>query len=222
MANEAAIYEQRQVSLRYGGLAAYTVYAKKQVWPDLNRQGARVLCLLNGFIGDPPEEVIQITRFPDLETWNGCQHTGATVEDGLVVKEEVGLLKPIASRPKEFVPPEDRRAVYGFRRQLIRSSDVEEFANCSENGVWPRIESQGACILGLWSTLADTDPIEVILLTGYHGPGHWEETRVTQPKPEGVDSALWQGDLELRKRREQITLKTWVNLMQAVEIAPHG
>ena len=67
-----------------------------------------------------------------------------------------------------------------------------------------------------------TDPSEVILLTGYHGPGHWEETRVTQPKPEGVDSALWQGDLELRKRREQITLKTWVNLMQAVEIAPHG
>ncbi|SVD58834.1 uncharacterized protein METZ01_LOCUS411688, partial [marine metagenome] len=52
--------------------------------------------------------------------------------------------------------------------------------------------------------------------------GHWEETRVTHPKPEGVDSALWQGDLELRKRREQITLKTSVNLMQAVEIATHG
>ena len=66
MANEAAIYEQRQVSLHYGGLAAYTAYAKEQVWPDLNRQGARVLCLLNGLIGDPPEEVIQITRFPDL------------------------------------------------------------------------------------------------------------------------------------------------------------
>ncbi len=222
MANETAIYELRQVSLRYGGLAAYVAHAKEQVWPEINKQGARVLCLLNGFIGDPPEEVIQITRFPDLETWSGCQRTGATAEDGLVEKEEVRLLKPIASRPKEHVSPEDRRVVYGFRRQLIRSSDVEEFAHCSENGVWPRIESQGACILGLWSTLADTDPVEVILLTGYHGPGHWEETRVTQPKPDGVDPALWQGDLELRKRREQITLKTWVNLMQAVEIAPHG
>ncbi|SVC02723.1 uncharacterized protein METZ01_LOCUS255577, partial [marine metagenome] len=71
MANEAAIYEQRQVSLRYGGLAACMAYAKKQIWPDLNRQGARVLCLLNGFIGDLPEEVIQITRFPDLDIWNG-------------------------------------------------------------------------------------------------------------------------------------------------------
>ena len=121
LANESAIYEQRQVSLRYGGLAAYTAYAKEQVWPDLNRQGARVLCLLNGFIGDPPEEIIQITRFPDWETWNGCQHTVAKVEDGLVVKEEVRLLKPIASRPKEFVPPEDRRAVYGL--SLIHISE---------------------------------------------------------------------------------------------------
>jgi len=222
LANETAIYEQRQVSLRSAGLAAYVAHAKEQVWPELNRQGARVLCLLSGFIGDPREEVIQITRFPDWETWHGCQHTGAKVEDGLVEKEEVCLLKPIASRPKEFVPPEDRRAVYGFRRQLIKSSDLDEFAYCSENGVWPRIESQGACILGLWTTLAETDPLEVILLTGYHGPGHWEETRVTQPKPEDVDPVLWQGDLELRKRREQITLKTWVTVMQAVEIAPHG
>ena len=160
--------------------------------------------------------------FPIGEAWNYCQNIDTAGEDGLVEKEDVRLLKPIASRPKEFVPPKDRRAVYGFRRRLIRSRDVEEFAHCSENGVWPRIESQGACILGLWSTLADTDPLEVILLTGYHGPGHWEETRVTQPKPEDIDPALWQGDLELRTRREHITLKTWVNLMQAVEIAPHG
>ena len=88
--------------------------------------------------------------------------------------------------------------------------------------MWPRIESQGACIRGLWSTLAGGDPMEVVLLTGYHGPGHWGEKRVTQPKPEDVDSALWQGDQKLQARREHITLKTWVNLMQAVEIAPHG
>jgi len=66
LANEAAIYEQRQVSLRYGGLAAYTAYAKKQVWPDLNRQGARVLCLLNGFIGDPPKKS---SKSPDSPIW---------------------------------------------------------------------------------------------------------------------------------------------------------
>ena len=88
--------------------------------------------------------------------------------------------------------------------------------------MWPRIESQGACILGLWTTLAVTDPLEVILVTGYHGPGHWEETRVTGPKPEDVDSGLWQGDLELRARREAMTLKTWVCLMQAIEVAPNG
>ncbi|MCH8897635.1 MAG: hypothetical protein IIC33_05005 [Chloroflexi bacterium] len=165
---------------------------------------------------------MQITRFPDWETWLGRQNSHPLSESGLVEKEEVRLLKPVASRPKEQVPPEDRRAVYGYRRQFIRPGDLAEFVHCSENGVWPRIESQGACLLGLWSTLSDTDPLEVILLTGYHGPGHWEETRVTRPKPEDVDPVLWQGDLELRARREQMTLKTWVCLMQAVEVAPHG
>ncbi len=222
MADETTIYEQRQVTLRTGGLAAYVAYAREQVWPELNRQGARVLCLLNGFIGQPREEVMQITRFPDLETWMGRQDRRSLSESGLVEKEDVRLLQGVASRPKDQVPVEDRRAVYGYRRQFIRPGDLAEFAHCSENGVWPRIESQGACILGLWSTLADTDPLEVILLTGYYGPGHWEETRVTRPKPEDVDEGLWQGDLELRARREQMTLKTWVCLMQAVEIAPHG
>jgi hypothetical protein len=74
----------------------------------------------------------------------------------------------------------------------------------------------------LWTTLAVTDPLEVILVTGYHGPGHWEETRVTIPKPEDVDFGLWQGDLDLRARREAMTLKTWVCLMQAIEVAPYG
>ncbi|MCH8897636.1 MAG: hypothetical protein IIC33_05010 [Chloroflexi bacterium] len=53
MSNETTIYEQRQVTLRTGGLAAYVAYAKEQVWPELNRQGGKVLCLLNGFIGAP-------------------------------------------------------------------------------------------------------------------------------------------------------------------------
>ena len=155
MANETAVYEQRQVSLRIGGLAAYASNAKDQVWPDLNREGARVLSLLNGFIGEPRDEVIQITRFPDRDTWNDCQNIGAAGEDELVEKEKVRLLKPIASRPEECVPPDDRRAVYGFRRQLIRSKDLEEFAHGSENGVWPRIRPRAPVssdCAALWRT----------------------------------------------------------------------
>jgi len=222
LSNETTIYEQRHVTLRTGGLAAYVAYAKEQVWPELNRQGAKVVCLLNGFIGQPQEEVMQITRFPDWDTWNGYQQSQITGESGLVEKEEARLLKAVASRPKDRIPAEDRRAVYGYRRYFIRPGDIADFAHFGENGVWPRIESQGACILGLWTTLAVTDPSEVILVTGYHGPGHWEETRVTIPKPEDVDFGLWRGDLDLRARREAMTLKTWVCLMQAIEVAPYG
>jgi hypothetical protein len=75
--------------------------------------------------------------------------------------------------------------------------------------VWPRMEAQGACILRRRRTAAATDPQEVVLLTGYHGPGHWEETRGNLPMPEGFDKGLWEQGERLGARRNQLTLKSW-------------
>ena len=222
MADEELIYEQRQTTLRPGGLEEYVKQALERVWPALDDQGAKVLCLVNGLIGYPPEELIQITRFPDWATWMRCQSQGNLPGNELAEEETIRLLKPVASRPKPYIPPEDRRAVYGYRRFFIQPADLAELVHCSEEGIWPRIEAQGACILGLWTTLVVTDPLEVVLLTGYHGPAHWEETRVTGPKPESVDSELWDRDAQLRARRVQITMKSWVCLMRAIEVAPFG
>ena len=140
----------------------------------------------------------------------------------MVEREEARLLKAIADRPKPHVPPEDRRAVYGYRRFFIHPGDLEEFIFLSREGVWPRVEAQGANILGLWTTLATTDPLEAVLLTGYHGPSHWEATRVTSPKPEEMSPELWETSLRRRERRVEISLKQWVCLMSAIEIASAG
>ena len=220
MANEELVYEQRQATLRPGGLEEYVKHAREQVWPALRDQGAKVLCLVNGLIGLPPEEVIQVTRFPDISAWSLWQSHSLSAGNGLVEQEEVRLLKPVESRPKLHLPNEDKRAVYGYRRFFIRPADLDELVHDSEDGIWPRIETQGARVLGLWTTLAATDPLEVVLMTGYHGPAHWEETRVTRPKPEDVASNLWEGDLKLRARCEQITIKGWVCLMRAIEVHP--
>ena len=131
-------------------------------------------------------------------------------------------MRSISSRPKEAVPPEDRRTVYGYRRFFVRPADLDEFVHCSQDGIWPRIEAQGACILGLWATLAATDPLEVVLLTGYHGPAHWEETRDNREIPPNIDPQVWETSRELGARRRQLAIRSWVCLMRAVEVAPGG
>ncbi len=70
--------------------------------------------------------------------------------------------------------------------------------------------------------MAATDPLEVVLLTGYHGPAHWQETRENPVKPEGIDQAVWEASRELRAVRQQVAVRRWVCLMQAVEVAPGG
>ena len=220
MATDELIYEQRQLTLRKGALEEYVQHVRADVWPRIREQGGSVVCLLSGLIGYPTEEVVQVARFPGLDSWNDFQI--AFPGNTMVEKEEARLLKSISDRPKPHIPPEDRRSVYGYRRFLIHPADLDEFVSLSRDGVWPRVEAQGARILGLWTTLAATDPLEVVLLTGYHGPSHWEATRVTSPRPEEMPHEFWETSARRRERRFEISLTQWVCLMSAIEVAPEG
>ncbi len=83
-----------------------------------------------------------------------------------------------------MTPLEDYRAVYALRTFIIARQDLSEFFRCSEEGIWPRVGKLDGRVLGLWTTLATTDVVKIVLLTAYHGPAHWEETRVRRLKPE--------------------------------------
>lgn len=210
------IYEERRTLLHRDDLPAYVALCQETVWPALEASHGRVLCLLGGLIGDPLHAVLQMTAFADVDTWQAAQPDFSTKRHAFIEHEDVRLLRPVASRPKVEVPSEDRRAVYGYRRNVIIPTDLDEWVRCSEEGVWPRIESQRACILGLWTTVATTAPCEVILLTGYHSPAHWQETRDTGPRPPDMDAAVWHRSHELLARRRAITQRTWVHLMRAL------
>ena len=212
------IYEQRQTLSRSKSADAYLEYCKTDYWPKLKSEGGQPLCLLSGLIGDPTNQYLQITGFENVQAWEIAQNKLSPSPQNIVESESVRLLKPIASRPKPQVPQEDRRAVYGFRRFFINPEDLSDFVNSSENGIWPRIESQGACILGLWTTIAATQPMEILLLTGYYSPSHWEETRATSRQQDNVDQTLRQQESPLRDRRVDISQRTWVRLMRAHEI----
>ena len=220
MSLDPTIYEQRQLTLRKGALEDYVQHARSNIWPRIRDQGGSVICLLSGLIGYPIEELVQVARFPTLDAWHGFQNSFPG--NPMVEKEEARLLKSISDRPKPHIPPEDRRTVYGYRRFFIHPADLEEFVSLSRDGVWPRVEAQDARILGLWSTLATTDPLEIVLLTGYHGPTHWEATRVTSPRPEEMTQEFWEDSARRRERRFEVSLNQWVCLMSAIEVAPDG
>ena len=215
MSDNEEIYELKHTTLRSGELDEYL---RQNGQPESTQKDGKTLCVLSGFIGYPPEEVIQIIRYPGFDAWRQAQND--VPDSGLTEKEEVRLMRSISSRPKELVPPEDRRAVYGNRRFFIRPADLVEFVHCSENGIWPRIEAQGACILGLWATLAATDPLELVWLTGYHGPAHWEETRDNRLIPPNMDRQVWETSRELAARRRQLAIRSWVCLMRAIVVGP--
>jgi len=212
------IYEERQTLTHSRSADTYLEYFKANFCPRLRPKGGQPLCLLSGLIGDPANQYLQITAFENVEAWETAQREIPPPPVDIVESESVRLLKPIASRPKPQVPLGDRRAVYGCRRFLINPEDISDFVSSSEYGIWPRIESQGACVLGLWTTIATTQPMEILLLTGYHSLSHWEETRVNSRQQENVAQTLRQRESPLRDRRIDLTQRTWVRLMRAHEI----
>lgn len=213
------IFEERRTIVAPDKLNDYISVCHSELWPSMRASGAKVICQFSGLIGNPQNELVQISSWRSLYAWEKAQTAERADLSVVYESEEVRLLRAISTRPKPVIPARDRRPVYGLRRFFIEPKDMDEFVHCSENGIWPRIEAMGACILGLWTTIATTSPMEIVLATGYNSPSHWEQTRYDGGRPLGVDRALWENENALRRRRVEMTLKSWVCLMRAHDVS---
>ncbi len=210
------IYEERYTIANSATARDYLNFCRETMCPKMKSAGGQVICLLSGLIGDMGNAFLQITGFADLSAWQTAQDGLTTDRDKLVENEQIRLLRPVASRPKAEIPPEDRRPCYSYRRLFINPDDLPKFVEYSEKGVWPLYESADCRILGLFTTIAATNPLELVLMTGYHGPGHWEETRFYSGKPAGIDEGIWeQGRAAGRQRGELSVRGSWVRLWRA-------
>lgn len=227
------IYEERRTVLRRGAVAEYRRLMLEEVWPLLTAVGARPLCLLSGLIGMPAEEMYAFAGYASASDWErlqlraleGAPAGPEAAEAGalraalarraeFVADERVRLLHPSGVRPKAVTPAEDRRAVYGMRRFWIRPGDWPDFVRHSQ-GLWARIESQDARILGLFHDAAAAEPLEVTLLTGYHDAAHWDATRGWRDRSADVPADLWEQGQRSAAARNALTLRSFVCLMTA-------
>tara|TARA_Y100000994_G_scaffold91979_1_gene75933 strand:- start:2838 stop:3479 length:642 start_codon:yes stop_codon:yes gene_type:complete len=209
--------EERKTIIKKSGLSEYLAYCRSNVWPSIRTAGGQILCVVGGVIGKPKTHLVQITSFNNFDDLKTSQGAWAVDRSEFIEHEAVSLLQSISTRPKEIIPPEDRRPFYGLRKFYISSSNVKEFVECSEDGIWPRMEKMGASIIGMWTTLSSTTPTEITLLTGYNSPTHWEQTRFDSIKSNESQDQIWDREEALRNRRNDITLNTYVDFMESVE-----
>ncbi len=68
------IFEERMTSIHQtsqmdiNSLREYVLSCKSDYFPELEKAGAKVICLLQGFIGIPTNVYLQITLYPDINT----------------------------------------------------------------------------------------------------------------------------------------------------------
>ncbi len=211
------IYEERRITLEPRAMQDFLKLSREETWPRLKEMGGGLLSLMGGMIGAGANDLVQITRFTDLEAWSRAAAAYTAARATLIQSETAQPLRAISSRPKQRLVDDDKRPVYGYRRFYIRYEDIDDFGRDSEQGIWVRFEAHNARILGLWTTVARTEPQEVILATGYTGPGHWEATRGGLERPEGFDEDAWRRAGEIGSGRAALTLRSSVNLMRAIE-----
>ncbi|MDP2920178.1 MAG: hypothetical protein Q8O43_08185 [Dehalococcoidia bacterium] len=207
------IYEERYTNTTSRGTRDYLSLFRDKMAPKIRTAGGEPLLLLTGLIGDRGNAVLQISRFPNLESWQSTQKDLASGRESLVESEEVRLLISVASRPKSVIPKEDKRPCYSYRKLFINPTDLRQFVDDSEKGVWPLYEQADCRIFGLFTTLWATNPLELILMAGYNGPGHWMETRFLGERPTDIDPKLYdQGKQRLSSRGQLGVRGSWVRL----------
>ncbi len=213
------IYEERYTIVTLGRVAEYLAVYREKIAPYLKNGGCEPLLLLSGLIGDRGNALLQISRAADYAAWNNTQEIFRLRPGGLVENEEVRLLRSIASRPKQIIPPEDKRPVLGYRKLFVNPNDLPKFVEYSEKGVWPLYEAADCPVFGLFSPVWETDPTEIILMGSYRGPGHWEETRFLRGKPADVDPQIWEQGREMGRKRGALSVRgSFVRLWQSHDI----
>jgi len=217
------IYEERYTYTVIRGTRDYLAFFRGKMAPAMRAAGGEPLLFLTGMVGDRDNAVLQICRFPDLASWEAAQKDLTSGREKVVESDEVRLLRSVASRPKAVIPPEDRRACYSYRKLFINPSDLPQFVEDSEKGVWPLYEAADCRIFGLFTTVAATNPLELILMTGYNSPSHWWETRFVEGKPPAIENKTYEQGRRLGANRNTLGVRgSWVRLWRPHDVSSSG
>lgn len=227
MVNKSTIFEERRLRLKQSsqidisGIKKYLNLFREDLKYKIEENNGKTICVLQGIVGSPTNELLQITRFPDFKTYQQMQNMLDNKGVSLLESKEVRLFKSMTSRPKDPFPIEDKRPIYSDRRFFVRKYDINKFADLSENLIWPLYEAWGCSILGLFTTIVPTEIQEIMMFAGYNSIAHWEETRNIgfAARPKIIPQKIWKKGKKAVVNRAELTLRSTVSLMKAIYLA---
>ena len=134
------LYEERRVRLVCeGDWAPYRNWALHTLWSNLQRDGHRVVCVLNGLIGKGVQDVLIIVGYDDFAARQAAQPL-FTGQSERVLEEQIHLLEGSPYTEGRETLVENRRNIYGVRRWWIEPKDWDEFVRLSYEGIWPAMD----------------------------------------------------------------------------------
>ena len=212
------IFEERKTSLFPEKNSTYLEICRDNVWQSIRSSNGSIICSVNGLIGNPQTDILQIIAYPDIESWQTSQGAWSSIESQCIKKESVRILRPINSESKSIIPPEERKAIYEYKIFIIDPVYLNEFNTCFTEAIYPNFQSFDISFLGIWTSAASTNPLEIIQMTGYNHVSHWEQSRLQFSNLNNKSNELWNREKALRDRLEEITLESSVVLMEGTNI----
>jgi hypothetical protein len=224
MVSKSMIFEERRLRLKQSfildssGIIKYHSLLRDDIQPRIQKKNGKVIFVFQGIVGSPMNELLQITRFPDLNTYQQMQPILDKSGQTLIESKEVQLFKSITSRPKDPLPIEDHRPIYSDRRFFVHNHDVEKCADLSEYSVWPLYEAWDCRVLGIFTTIKSSEIQEVMMFAGYNSIAHWEETRNIgfTARPKTIPRNIWKEGKNAVIKRAEFTLRSTISLMKTL------
>lgn len=212
------IFEERKTSLFPEKTHTYLKMCRDNVWQSIRSSNGSIICSANGLIGNPQTDILQIIAYPDIESWQTSQGAWSSIENSSIKKESVRILRPINSESKSMIPPEERKNIYEYKLITIDPIYLNEFTTCFNEAIYPNFKSFDISFLGIWTSAASTNPLEIMQMTGYNHVSHWEQSRLQLSSLNDKANELWDRENALRDRLEEITLESSIVLMESTNI----
>ncbi|MCY3869978.1 MAG: NIPSNAP family protein [Gemmatimonadetes bacterium] len=218
------IYTIRTFHVHRKDYAEFVRFSEEQIWPAIEKKGARALGLWVVAIGGP-ERIFLMTRYDSHGHWEETRNWDNLANEGsgraaLVHETECISLLPLTQRQPDSDAPEKEPGIYTLRSFKVAPADVSRFVDLSENQWWPWVtRGEGVRPIGQWITKSAPEE-RIYMMTRYDSLYHWEGHHsnvgtIAQPDDPEMGK-VWEIGQKAIQERKKITIDTNVKVLRPI------
>ena len=215
------IFTLRTLHVERKDHAEFVNISEQQIWPELERTGARPVGLWSVVLGGP-ERILAMTRYDNLAHWQEtCSSerlADARLRRAALVKDtNVIALRLLTRRHPTKDDTSDKPGIYTVRTFEVRDNDVDRLVYLSEERWWHWAEKGLRHMpLGQWISIIAPEK-RIYMVTRYDDMAHWEQTRDASPEPSDPQlKGIWADGYAAVRERSRMCLSTSVKILRPI------